>query len=79
MDCEQLFRVLPDYLDEEMKRELCGELQAHLRECSYCRAHVHTMQSTVELTRKLGTPPVHQEWVLRLKTRLLDEEPPGTA
>jgi predicted anti-sigma-YlaC factor YlaD len=71
MNCEELFQLLPGYLDAEMKREICLDLEAHMRQCSYCRAHVHTMQGTVDLARDLGTAPrIHQEWVTQLRARI---------
>jgi predicted anti-sigma-YlaC factor YlaD len=70
MNCEELFQLLPGYLDADMKQEICHDLEAHMRQCSYCRAHVHTMRDTVDLTRNLNAPVVHQEWVGRLRERI---------
>jgi predicted anti-sigma-YlaC factor YlaD len=77
MNCEELFKVLGDYLDDEAKREVCEELREHIRECSYCRAHVHTMQGTVSLARELAAPPIHQEWVARLRMRITQGRNPA--
>ena len=77
MNCEDLFKLLPEYLDSEMKLEICQELQDHIQECSYCRAHVHTMQGTVSLARELGAPVVHQEWVSRLRERISRAQGPS--
>jgi predicted anti-sigma-YlaC factor YlaD len=70
MNCDELIRMLPGYLDADMKVELCHELEEHTKQCSYCRAHVRTMQGTIELTRDLSIPPVHQEWLNRLRRRV---------
>lgn len=77
MNCDELFKLLPEYLDDEMKVEICQDLQQHIRECSYCRAHVLTMQGTVSLARELGAPPIHQEWVLRLRDRIMRARGPA--
>jgi len=74
MNCEELFRLLPGYLDAEMKRELCCELEEHTQECSFCRAHVHTMRGTIHLARELAAPKAHQEWLDRLRRRVLEKQ-----
>ncbi len=73
MNCRDLLRVLPDYLDDELKREACRELEAHIIECPYCRSHVQTMQETVNLSRELATPTTHEEWLVRLRRRIVDD------
>ena len=70
MNCDDLFKLLPDYLDSDLKLELCGELRDHIRECSYCRAHVNTMEGTIELVREIVAPEAHHEWVAQLRKRL---------
>lgn len=78
MNCEQLWKVLPDFLDEEMKQELCAELHEHIKTCEYCRAHVHTMQTTIQLSHEMKTGiPKHDEYVARLRERLLGGKPPA--
>jgi hypothetical protein len=54
-----------------MKLELCRELEAHARECPYCRSHVRSMKSTVALTKELGAPTAHQAWMERLHLRIV--------
>ncbi len=73
MNCEELFQLLPGYLDSEMRREICLDLEAHMRQCSYCRAHVNTMQGTMNLARDLTAPQVHQEWVQKLRQKICRE------
>jgi predicted anti-sigma-YlaC factor YlaD len=76
MNCDELIRLLPGYLDADMKLELCHELEEHMQECSYCRAHVHTLQGTISLTRDLSIPQVHREWVDRLRRRVCTWQDP---
>jgi predicted anti-sigma-YlaC factor YlaD len=71
MTCEQLWQLLPEYLDSEMRIELCSELEAHTRICPYCRAHVNTMKGTVRLTGELRGDPMHQEWLRHLRARIV--------
>ena len=75
MNCEQLWRVLPDFLDEETKKELCEELHQHMAVCEYCRAHVHTMQTTIRLSKGMETGiPDHDQYVARLRERILGDK-----
>jgi anti-sigma factor RsiW len=71
MNCEQLWQLLPDYLDSEMRAELCAELEAHTKACPYCRAHVNTMRGTVRLTNELRGDAAQQEWVTHLRQRVI--------
>ena len=71
MNCDDLIRLLPEYLEAEMRMELCNELELHIRDCSYCRANLHTMKETISLAHELGAPCVHQEWVTRLRERIV--------
>jgi len=70
MNCDDLFKLLPDYLDSDLKLEVCSELHDHIRECSYCRAHVNTMEGTIGLCREMAAPQVHLEWVAKLRRRI---------
>ncbi len=76
MNCKELLRLLPDYLDREMQREICLELELHVLECPYCRSHVQTMQETVALASELAIPAVHHAWVAGLRERVLRAKPP---
>ena len=79
MDCVELFRNLGDYLDDEMRLELCKELEAHVKICPDCRKHVHTMQTTVGLVQALCTSKVHEEWLACLKARIMSTHRPPTS
>lgn len=77
LNCEDLFQQLPDYLDAEMKREICLDLESHMQQCSYCRAHVHTMKGTMILAQDLSAPVLHREWFLRLRQRVCHGHDPA--
>lgn len=74
-NCHDLLGVLSDYIDGELKAELCAQLEQHLSECENCRVVVDTLHKTISLyqksTTQAGVPKGLRE---RLLTRLdLDE------
>jgi predicted anti-sigma-YlaC factor YlaD len=38
-----------DYIDGDLEKALCAELEAHLAECSNCRVMVDTVRKTITL------------------------------
>ena len=79
MNCADLFKNLPDYLDADMRQELCRELEAHVQTCPDCRKHVRTMQATVGLVQSLCSSKAHEEWLACLKKRILGVQHPPTS
>lgn len=55
--CRELLASLSDYIDGDLRDELCAEIERHMRDCPNCRIVVDTLQKTVEL--------YHHETVLR--------------
>jgi len=54
--CDQILGSLSEYIDGELKDELCAMLEAHLQECENCRIVVDTMRKTIELYKEFSTP-----------------------
>ena len=54
--CDQILGSLSEYIDGELKAELCAVLEAHLQECENCRIVVNTLRKTIELYRETSTP-----------------------
>jgi len=54
--CDQILGSLSEYIDGELKAELCAVLEAHLVECENCRIVVNTLRKTIELYRETSTP-----------------------
>ncbi|MEE9442274.1 MAG: zf-HC2 domain-containing protein [candidate division Zixibacteria bacterium] len=50
-DCRELAEMLSDYIDGELDKELCSELEAHLKGCKNCRLVFDSMKMTVRLCR----------------------------
>jgi anti-sigma factor RsiW len=54
--CQQLLGSLSDYIDGELRAELCAELEQHIQECDNCRVVVNTLRKTIELYQQTNLP-----------------------
>lgn len=52
MDCKQLFALLSQYIDAELRPADCSELERHLQGCAPCVAFLNTLRKTAELCRQ---------------------------
>ena len=57
-NCRHLLDSLSDFIDGDLKSELCSDLEKHLAECENCRIVVDTLRKTVNLYRVSGADPV---------------------
>ena len=51
MDCKKMLEELNLYIDGELERELCQQLEAHLKGCDQCRIVLDTTTKTIEFYR----------------------------
>ncbi len=49
MKCEELLKLLSDYVDDQIDPELCAELEKHLGGCNPCRVVVDNLRKTIKL------------------------------
>ena len=56
--CHQLLDNLSDFVDGDLKEELCQEIQSHLEECDNCRVVVDTLRKTIYLVHANSAEPV---------------------
>lgn len=75
MDCQEVFRRISDYLDEDLDAELKRAIEAHACGCHHCEVVVDTTRKTITLCcdgRLFPLPvQVHQRLhaTLRMKCR----------
>ena len=50
-DCEKIQASLSDYVDGELAKGLCIEIEKHLVDCENCQMVVNTLRKTVDLYR----------------------------
>ena len=51
MDCKKILQELNLYIDGELEKELCQQLEAHLKHCNHCRIVLDTTKKTIEFYR----------------------------
>jgi len=49
VNCQELLEQLGDYLDEEMRQDLCRQIEEHLERCHDCRLVVDKTRKTIVL------------------------------
>ena len=55
-DCDQIFAMLSEYLDQELAPANCADLENHLKDCPPCITFVESLRRSVRLCRQLGEP-----------------------
>jgi len=71
-NCHYLLESLSDFVDGELRQELCTEIERHLANCDNCRIVVDTLRKTVSLyhTASAELTPVPDDVRERLYKRL---------
>ncbi len=49
MDCNEIFESLSEFIDEELSKKTCREIESHMADCRNCRVVVNTLRKTVTL------------------------------
>jgi predicted anti-sigma-YlaC factor YlaD len=49
MDCRRLLEEMNLYIDGSLEKELCEQLEAHLKGCERCRIVLDTTRKTITL------------------------------
>ncbi len=49
MKCEELLRMLNDYVDQDIDPGICTDFEGHLRDCNPCKVVVDTIRKTIKL------------------------------
>ena len=77
-DCQQIFALLSEYLDEELPAGTCQEVEAHIAGCPPCVEFVQSLRRTVALCHghqtvqtPSGMPPAAKEELLAAYRKML--------
>ncbi len=57
-ECQHLLSQISSYVDGELGKTMCEEIERHLAGCQNCRVVVDTLRKTVELYQAQGAEPV---------------------
>ena len=78
MDLNELFKLISEYIDEDLDRRACSDIEESLRMDCDCRTFFNTFQKTVAMCRmieKRKVPKkVHYILYRRLHIRIRREE-----
>ncbi|HUV27653.1 MAG TPA: anti-sigma factor [Anaerolineales bacterium] len=48
-ECRQLLNSLSDYVDGDLQKDLCDEIELHMKDCENCRIVIDTLSKTISL------------------------------
>lgn len=71
--CRELAELLCDFLANELPPHHCEAIEQHLGFCQPCVHFVQSYQVTIQVTRRLSTPPLPEHLAQRLR-ELMDRE-----
>ena len=55
-ECKEIFARLSEYLDGELPRGSCQELEEHIRNCPPCVDFMNSLRKSVKLCRDYAAP-----------------------
>lgn len=66
MNCGQVKRLLPPFIDEELQGGVRDEIDSHLASCPTCRSEKEELEADMGLLEQVGTPEVSPFLVTRV-------------
>lgn len=54
LKCRDILTNLNDYIDGDLDRKLCQDIEAHIESCSDCQIVVNTLKKTIKLYQITG-------------------------
>ncbi len=72
MKCEDLLRMLNDYVDQDIDPGICTDFEVHLKGCNPCKVVVDTIRKTIRLYKNDEVYEVPIEFHDRLHQTLRD-------
>jgi anti-sigma factor RsiW len=69
-NCKEVFAMLSEYLDLELPREACSEIEKHLAGCAPCTEFVESLRKTVALCRNYRPGAIPAPLTVAARTEL---------
>jgi anti-sigma factor RsiW len=76
MNCGQVKRLLPPFLDEELSGGVREQIASHLASCPACRAELGVLRADMGLLEQVGTPEVTPFLVTRVMAEIRQRRHP---
>lgn len=70
MTCDELLKVLNDYVDDESVAAVCREFADHLAGCNPCQVVVDNIRQTIQLFKDGEPYPMPPEFHARMRQAL---------
>jgi len=70
--CKEVFALLSEYLNLELPRGACQEIETHLAGCPPCIEFVDSLRKTVELCRRYRPAELPEPLARKAREQLLD-------
>ena len=64
--CHRMAAVFSDYLDRDLRQQVCRKVDEHLKHCPDCKLYLDTLNKSITLYRGLGHVPVPKDVETRL-------------
>ena len=76
MNCGQVKRLLPPFLDEELSGRMRENIASHLVSCPACRTELEGLKADMGLLEQVGTPEVTPFLVTRVMAEIRQRKRP---
>ena len=80
LTCEQVTKLIRDYLQGELPPDITASFEEHLRRCDDCTAFLRTYKQTVQEVQSLRYEDIPQEMQIRVRQFLrskMNKMPPS--
>jgi predicted anti-sigma-YlaC factor YlaD len=73
MTCKGVLGSLSDYLEGDVGKKVCAEIEEHLDGCERCRMHVDSMRKVITLYKRWRDDTIPKDVSIRLKNVIANE------
>ena len=78
MNCGQVKRLLPPFLDDELSGRERDVVASHLASCPACRSELEALRADMGLLEQVGTPEVTPFLVTRVMAEIRERKRPAS-
>jgi hypothetical protein len=72
-DCRGILRAMSDYINGDLGKSVCADIEMHLTTCRKCRFHVDAVKYTINLFDEWRADDVPADALIRLRDKLREE------
>jgi anti-sigma factor RsiW len=62
-----MFKKLSEYIDDELDKSTCDEIEKHMEDCTPCKSCLETLRKTVALYREVKDQTLPNKFSIHLK------------